>query len=161
MRHRRLLAQAVVQVRRRSLKSVSSPPRLRRLLPEQRLLLRPKVRSLRLAFPRRRRRVKGVCSLGWSNWTIPSNAQVVGAPAFDGTKAPDLLQSLDRALPGVALSDQTGNQFQLDLNYRGFIASPVIGTPQGLAVYQNEVASMKSSAILSTGISSRRKLSTN
>ena len=70
---------------------------------------------------------------------IPSNAQVVGAPAFDGTKAPDLLQSLDRALPGVALSDQTGNQFQLDLNYRGFIASPVIGTPQGLAVYQNGV----------------------
>jgi iron complex outermembrane recepter protein len=70
---------------------------------------------------------------------IPSNAQVVGAPAFDGTKAPDLLQSLDRALPGVALSDQTGNQFQMDLNYRGFIASPVIGTPQGLAVYQNGV----------------------
>ena len=46
---------------------------------------------------------------------------------------------MDRALPGVALSDQTGNQFQLDLNYRGFIASPVIGTPQGLAVYQDGV----------------------
>jgi iron complex outermembrane recepter protein len=70
---------------------------------------------------------------------IPSNVQAVGASAFDGTKAPDLLQSLDRALPGVALSDQTGNQFQLDLNYRGFIASPVIGTAQGLAVYQNGV----------------------
>jgi iron complex outermembrane recepter protein len=70
---------------------------------------------------------------------IPSNAQVVGASAFDGMKAPDLLQSLDRALPGVALTDQTGNQFQLDLNYRGFIASPVIGTPQGLAIYQNGV----------------------
>jgi iron complex outermembrane receptor protein len=70
---------------------------------------------------------------------IPSNVQAVPASAFDGTKAPDLLQSLDRALPGVALSDQTGNQFQMDLNYRGFIASPVIGTPQGLAVYQNGV----------------------
>src|SRR5580704_12506153 len=70
---------------------------------------------------------------------IPSNVQTVGAPAFDGTKAPDLLQSLDRALPGVSLSSQTGNDFQLDLNYRGFTASPVIGTPQGLAVYQNGV----------------------
>ena len=70
---------------------------------------------------------------------IPSNVQTVGASAFDGLKAPDLLQSMVRALPGVALSDQTGNQFQLDLNYRGFIASPVIGTPQGLAVYQNGV----------------------
>src|SRR5271166_1996976 len=42
---------------------------------------------------------------------IPSNVVTVGAPAFDGTKAPDLLQSLDRALPGVSLSSQTGNDF--------------------------------------------------
>jgi iron complex outermembrane receptor protein len=70
---------------------------------------------------------------------IPSNVQTVGRSAFDSAKSPDLLQSMFQALPGVALSDQTGNQFQLDLNYRGFVASPVIGTPQGLAVYQNGV----------------------
>src|SRR5580693_329317 len=70
---------------------------------------------------------------------IPSNVQSVGASAFESTKSPDLLQSMFQALPGVALSDETGNQFQLDLNYRGFVASPVIGTPQGLAVYQNGV----------------------
>ena len=70
---------------------------------------------------------------------IPSNVQTVGASAFDGTKAPDLLQSMDRALPGVSLSSQTGNEFQLDLNYRGYVAGPVIGTPEGLAVYQNGV----------------------
>ena len=70
---------------------------------------------------------------------IPSNVQTVGASAFDGTKAPDLLQSMDRALPGVSLSSQTGNDFQLDFNYRGYVAGPVIGTPQGLAVYQNGV----------------------
>ncbi len=70
---------------------------------------------------------------------IPSNVQTVGASAFDYTKTPDLLQAMVRALPGVALSNQTGNEFQLDFNYRGFIASPVIGTPQGLAVYQNGV----------------------
>ena len=70
---------------------------------------------------------------------IPSNVQTVPASAFEYTKAPDLLQAMFQALPFVALSDQTGNQFQLDLNYRGYIASPVIGTPQGLAVYQNGV----------------------
>jgi iron complex outermembrane recepter protein len=70
---------------------------------------------------------------------IPSNVQVISAPAFSHTLTPDLLQAMVRALPGVALSDQTGNQFQLDLNYRGFIASPVIGTPEGIAVYQNGV----------------------
>jgi iron complex outermembrane recepter protein len=70
---------------------------------------------------------------------VPSNVVTVGAPAFDGTKAPDLLQSMDRALPGVSLSSQTGNEFQLDVNYRGYVAGPVIGTPEGLAVYQNGV----------------------
>ena len=70
---------------------------------------------------------------------IPSNVQSLSAEELDHATTPDLLQAMARALPGVALSDQTGNQFQLDLNYRGFIASPVIGTPQGLAVYQNGV----------------------
>ena len=70
---------------------------------------------------------------------VPANVQTLSAADFDHAKAPDLLDALARALPGVALGDQTGNQFQLDLNYRGFIASPVIGTPQGLAVYQNGV----------------------
>jgi iron complex outermembrane recepter protein len=70
---------------------------------------------------------------------IPSNVQVVGPSAFEPTRSPDLLQSMVQALPGVALSDETGNQFQLDINYRGFTASPVIGTPEGLAVYQNGV----------------------
>jgi iron complex outermembrane recepter protein len=70
---------------------------------------------------------------------VPSNVQTLSASDFDHATTPDLLEALVRGLPGVALSDQTGNQFQLDLNYRGFIASPVIGTPQGLAVYQNGV----------------------
>ncbi len=70
---------------------------------------------------------------------VPANVQTLSASDFDHAKAPNLLDALERGLPGVALSDQTGNQFQLDLNYRGFIAGPVIGTPQGLAVYQNGV----------------------
>jgi iron complex outermembrane recepter protein len=70
---------------------------------------------------------------------IPSNVQTASAPDFSYAVTPDLLQSMVRALPGVSLGDQTGNQFQQDFNYRGFTASPVIGTPQGLAVYQNGV----------------------
>ncbi len=70
---------------------------------------------------------------------IPSNVQTAGAPDFSYKVTPDLVQSMIRALPGVSLGDQTGNEFQPNINYRGFIASPVIGTPQGLAVYQNGV----------------------
>jgi iron complex outermembrane receptor protein len=70
---------------------------------------------------------------------VPGNIQTLSASDFDHATTPSLLDAMARGLSGVALSDQTGNQFQLDLNYRGFIASPVIGTPQGLAVYQNGV----------------------
>jgi iron complex outermembrane recepter protein len=70
---------------------------------------------------------------------VPANVQTLGPADFEHEKAPDLLDAISRRLPGISLSDQTGNEFQRDLNYRGFVASPVIGTPQGLAVYQNGV----------------------
>ena len=70
---------------------------------------------------------------------VPANVQTLGPADFEHEKAPDLLDAISRRLPGIALGDQTGNEFQRDLNYRGFVASPVIGTPQGLAVYQNGV----------------------
>jgi iron complex outermembrane recepter protein len=50
--------------------------------------------------------------------------------------APEQLQN---AVPGAILSDQQGNLFQRNLQYRGFDASPVNGVPQGIAVYQNGV----------------------
>ncbi len=70
---------------------------------------------------------------------VPANTHVLTAADLDRTKSPTMLDALVRTLPGVSLSDQNGNPFQRDLNYRGFTASPVIGTPQGLAVYQNGV----------------------
>lgn len=68
---------------------------------------------------------------------VPSNVQTIDARDLDHSKAPTLLDGMLRALPGVSLSDQTGNPFQRDLDYRGFTASPVLGTTQGIAVYQN------------------------
>jgi iron complex outermembrane recepter protein len=48
-----------------------------------------------------------------------------------------LTDTLARSAPGVTVSNVSGNDFQPDLFYRGFDASAVTGTPQGLAVYQN------------------------
>lgn len=70
---------------------------------------------------------------------VPSNVQTVGADDFEHSKAPDLIDAINRAIPGVSLSNQSGNPFQMNLDYRGFTASPVPGTPQGIAVYQNGV----------------------
>src|SRR5271168_5631102 len=53
---------------------------------------------------------------------------------FNDTTLPD---TLARSAPGVNVSNVSGNEFQPDIFYRGFDASGVTGTPQGLAVYQN------------------------
>jgi iron complex outermembrane recepter protein len=68
---------------------------------------------------------------------IPSNVLTVPSADFDHALSPSLVDGMIRALPGVSRSDQTGNPFQPDVDFRGFTASPVPGTPQGLAVYQN------------------------
>jgi iron complex outermembrane recepter protein len=70
---------------------------------------------------------------------VPANTQVLTSEDFRHDKSSSFLDSLSQSLPGVFIGDQSGNQFQRDVNYRGFVASPVQGTPQGIAVYQNGV----------------------
>ena len=48
-------------------------------------------------------------------------------------------ETLARQAPGVTVGNVSGNDFQPDISYRGFDATPVTGTPVGLAVYQNGV----------------------
>jgi iron complex outermembrane receptor protein len=70
---------------------------------------------------------------------VPSNTEVITSSAFSHNYSTNFLDAANRSLPGVTIGDQTGNPFQRNLDYRGFVASPVQGTPQGLAVYQNGV----------------------
>ena len=44
-----------------------------------------------------------------------------------------------RVVPSVSIGDTAVNPFQPDVQYRGFLASPTVGAPQGLAIYQNGV----------------------
>lgn len=51
------------------------------------------------------------------------------------TDTSDLAQRFNESLGSVHVNDTQGNHFSVDVNYRGFTASPVLGTPQGLSVY--------------------------
>lgn len=51
------------------------------------------------------------------------------------TGTADLLQALTRNMAGVTLQDAQGNPWQPNIVYRGFIASPLQGQAQGMAVY--------------------------
>lgn len=46
---------------------------------------------------------------------------------------------LNRAGASVTVNDVQNNPLQPDLQFRGFTASPLLGTPQGISVYQNGV----------------------
>ncbi len=50
-----------------------------------------------------------------------------------------ITQTLARQAPEVTVGNVSGNDFQPTVSYRGFDATPVTGTPIGLAVYQNGV----------------------
>ncbi len=70
---------------------------------------------------------------------IPAATSVVSSEQIEQTHSSSITDSLLKYVPGVATNDVTGNPFQPDVQFRGFVASPVSGTPQGLAVYQNGV----------------------
>jgi outer membrane receptor protein involved in Fe transport len=55
------------------------------------------------------------------------------------TGIPSLTTALTSRIPSVFAQDVEGNAFQPDILFRGFTASPVAGTPQGLAIYVNGV----------------------
>jgi iron complex outermembrane receptor protein len=50
-----------------------------------------------------------------------------------------ILEALGTQAAGVSLADTQGNAMAQDLRFHGFEASPLQGTPQGIAVYQNGV----------------------
>ena len=68
---------------------------------------------------------------------VPAAINAVGAAQIARTDSLNIADALQQHVPGLIISDTTGNPFQPDVQFRGFVASPVAGTPQGLAVYQN------------------------
>jgi outer membrane receptor protein involved in Fe transport len=70
---------------------------------------------------------------------VPASVNIVDAKQIERTDSLNVTDALQQQVPGVIISEVTGNPFQPDVQFRGFVASPVDGTPQGLAVYQNGV----------------------
>ncbi len=65
--------------------------------------------------------------------------RTIGAAELADTRQSDVAAALARRTPGVTVVDVAGNPFQPEVDFRGFAASPVVGSAQGLAVYQNGV----------------------
>ncbi|MDR3464749.1 MAG: TonB-dependent receptor [Xanthobacteraceae bacterium] len=70
---------------------------------------------------------------------VPGTVTTVDARQIERLNSLNVTDALQQYVPGVMVSSVSGNPFQPDVQFRGFTASPVSGTPQGLAVYQNGV----------------------
>ncbi len=68
---------------------------------------------------------------------VPETTRVLGADDIDRTGIPSLTSALLDNVASVTINDTEGNVFQPDILFRGFTASPVAGTSEGLAVYVN------------------------
>jgi outer membrane receptor protein involved in Fe transport len=70
---------------------------------------------------------------------IPSNVQTADSEEMQRQQTLDLADYLNNNFSGVNASESADNPFQLDINYHGFTASPLLGTPEGLSVYVDGV----------------------
>src|SRR4029077_3785410 len=70
---------------------------------------------------------------------IPAPAQTALSAEIINSGAVNLADFLNRRLTSVYVNEVQGNPFQPDVNYRGYTASPLLGTPQGLSVYMDGV----------------------
>jgi iron complex outermembrane recepter protein len=70
---------------------------------------------------------------------VPSSTQSLTSEDLSRTYTPAVTEALMQRVPGVSTTDVQGNGFTQDLRYRGFAASPLQGTPQGIAVYLNGI----------------------
>lgn len=76
-----------------------------------------------------------LADIGEGDQPLPLPAQTIRDEQIQAAHAPDLTDYLRRMSGGVFVNDVQNNPLQPDINYRGFTASPLLGTPQGLSVY--------------------------
>jgi outer membrane receptor protein involved in Fe transport len=70
---------------------------------------------------------------------VPAPVQTANSRDIDNSGALNLADFLNRRMNGVHVNEMQGNPFQPDISYRGYTASPLLGTPQGLSVYMDGV----------------------
>ena len=66
---------------------------------------------------------------------LPANAQLFSSKDLKRQGSASLTDFLEANATGLTVNAAQGNPYQPDINVRGFSASPLIGTPQGVSVF--------------------------
>jgi outer membrane receptor protein involved in Fe transport len=77
--------------------------------------------------------------LGTAIRDVPANVQIYTGKDMGQQRQSNLGEYLEQNPTSVTINSSQGNPFQADVNFRGFTASPILGTPQGMSVFQDGV----------------------
>jgi len=77
--------------------------------------------------------------LGIDRQLLPYPVQVASDTALRKAGGENLAEFMARNLTGVNVNEVSGSPFQNDVTFRGFRASPVVGSAQGISVYLDGV----------------------
>ncbi len=80
-----------------------------------------------------------VPGLGTPKNEVPANVQILGPEAIRQQRPLDLPDLLESTTQSININNFQGNPYQPQVNYRGFGASPLLGEPVGLSVFQDGV----------------------
>ncbi len=78
-------------------------------------------------------------SIGLPLNIIPANIQIFDSKDLRNQPGVTFADQLINNAQGVTFSETQGNPWQPDVMFRGFSASPLAGTPQGMSVYVDGV----------------------
>ena len=74
-------------------------------------------------------------SIGLPKSMVPANIQTINSNELNAQSGVSIADFMVNNLQGVTVNEIGGNPFQLELNFRGYNATPISGNPQGLSVY--------------------------
>src|SRR5512133_1802625 len=77
--------------------------------------------------------------LGTPIQDVPANVQLLNSDSMAVQRQNTLADHLEQNAGSVTVNAAQGNPYQPDINFRGFTASPLLGVPQGLSVFQDGV----------------------
>lgn len=83
--------------------------------------------------------VAPVDGLGVDRDLLPYSVQTAGDKAIRKAGGENLAEFMANNLTGVNVNEVSGSPFQNDITFRGFRASPVLGSSQGISVYLDGV----------------------
>ena len=67
---------------------------------------------------------------------VPANVQNITADVISESKNFSIVETLNSKAAGISISNLNSSPMQNDINFRGYVAGPLLGTAQAMAIYQ-------------------------